>query len=410
MPTIKNASHAIIYKDPTHQHCCNQASLKRLSNGEVVVVFNEERFPFHHDSGQTVLIRSFDEGMSWDQSTVKVVLPFTQIMGNWDCGISEISPGNLMINVCLNGYYKRGTKPLTPSWSGEPVTEEWGDWTWTYLLKTWLGTVVLKSSDNGHTWSSPIPVNVRPLKHGGTRLGVWPLADGGILMGVYGAIRSYYGSGDELETPRAALIRSDDGGDNWEYYSTLAYDPASIISYTEPALVQLDDGRMIAMLRTGAAPSKEAKNLAFVVSEDHGFSWTQPKFTNIWGYPAELIKLHDGRILMIYGYRRKPYGVRGCLSPDGVTWDVANEFVITEGGVPKVVSEEKSSAVQTHIAVSGLPQRKEISQDHPGFYQHIGYPSAVQMPDGSILCAYHEWSDDPRPIQYVKSIRFEVAE
>ena len=48
-----------------------------------------------------------------------------------------------------------------------------------------------------------------------------------------------------------------------------------------------------------------------VVSEDDGFSWTPPKWTNIWGYPPELIALQDGRYLMIYGYRRPPYGMRG---------------------------------------------------------------------------------------------------
>lgn len=408
MTQITDVSHAVIYKDPEHKHCCNQASIKQLSNGEVVVVFNEERFPFHHDSGQTVLMRSRDGGDSWDEATRQVVLPFTQTMGNWDCGITEISPDNLMINVCLNAFYKRGTVPQMPSWSGEPVTEEWGDWTWTYLLKTWLGTIVLKSSDNGATWSTPIPVNVRPLKHGGTRLGVWTMPNGAILMGVYGSIRNY-GLGDEFETIRAAIIRSDDGGDNWEYYSTLAYDAASIIGYSEPALVRLDDGRLVCMLRTGANPSKEAKNLAFVVSEDEGFSWSQPRFTNIWGYPAELINLQDGRILMVYGYRRPPYGVRACISQDGLDWDVANEFVLTTGGVPASVTEEKSTAVQTHIPVSGVAQNRQIDREHPGFYQHIGYPSIAQLQDGSLLCAYHEWSDDPRPIQYVRSIRFSLS-
>jgi sialidase-1 len=36
------------------------------------------------------------------------------------------------------------------------------------------------------------------------------------------------------------------------------------------------------------------------LSEDDGFSWTPPKWTSIWGYPAELIALQDGRYLMIY--------------------------------------------------------------------------------------------------------------
>ena len=56
------------------------------------------------------------------------------------------------------------------SWSTGPVTDEWGDWSWTFKTKAWLGTFVVKSKDRGKTWSEPIPVNVRPLKHGGCRL------------------------------------------------------------------------------------------------------------------------------------------------------------------------------------------------------------------------------------------------
>ena len=35
-----------------------------------------------------------------------------------------------------------------------------------------------------------------------------------------------------------------------------------------------------------------------------------------------------------------------------------------------------------------------IDWNNPGIYQHIGYPSVVQMPDGTIVASYHEWSDD----------------
>ena len=54
---------------------------------------------------------------------------------------------------------------------------------------------------------------------------------------------------------------------------------------------------------------------------------------------------------MVYGYRRPPYGVRGCVCDDGITWDVANEFTIREGGVPAA------------------------HYDNPGIFQHIGYPA-----------------------------------
>lgn len=407
MTVVKNVSHHVIYKDPNLAHGCNQVVVKQLRNGEVMAVFNEERFPFHHDSGQTVLIRSSDWGKTWDLASKLVVLPYTATTGNWDCGLAELTDGTLLVNLTVCGFFKRGMKPEQPSWSAKPLTEEWGDWTWAHRLQSWLGTFVLKSADNGYTWSELIPVNVRPLKHAGTRLGCWRLPNGAVLMGVYGRIRGY-GEEGEYETTRSALIRSDDNGENWEYYSTLAYDPAGIIDYEEPALLRLADSRLVCMLRTHVNPSGDAKNLAMVVSEDDGFSWTLPRWTNIWGYPAELVDLKDGRVLMVYGYRRPPYGVRGCISEDGVTWDVKNEFVIREGGVPRATRGAAPTTFRLN-PVAGLHEVGEINWEHPGIYQHIGYPSVTQLTDGTILVAYHEWSDDPQPIQYVMCTRFELV-
>jgi hypothetical protein len=92
---------------------------------------------------------------------------------------------------------------------------------------------------------------------------------------------------------------------------------------------------------------------------------------------------------MVYGYRRPPYGTRGCVSEDGVRWDRANEFVIREGGVPRLPS---------------------INQEHPGVYQHIGYPSVCQLEDGTIVAAYHEWTEEADPIQIVRCARFTLAD
>lgn len=408
MSHIKNISHHLLDKDQSLSHCYNQVNMRLLKNGEIIAIYNEERFPYHHDTGQTVIIRSRDGGQSWDPSTRQIVLPYTANMANWDCGIAELDDGTLLISLTMCAFFKRGIRPEQPSWSAEPMTEEWGDWTWAYRLRNWIGTYVLKSTDNGQKWGAPIPVNVLPLKHAGTRLGCWPMPDGSILMGVYGRIRGY-GEEGEGESTRSALIRSDDNGENWEYYSTLAYDAASIVDYEEPALLRLKDGRMICFLRTHVNPSSDAKNLAIVISEDNGFSWTLPKWTSIWGYPAELITLQDGRYLMVYGYRRPPYGVRGVISEDGVTWDVKNEFVIRAGGVPgQSASEQPASTLIDPI--SGRKRSGAVDWKNPGLYQHIGYPSVVQMPDGTIVVGYHEWSDDSQPIQYVLNTRFTIGE
>lgn len=401
---ISDISHHTIYKH--RSHCVNQIASRVLANGDVVAVFNEERYPYHHDSGQTLLIRSVDGGRTWDESSLQVVLPWSDTTGNWDCGFCEIADGTWLVNLTITGFFKRGVKPEQPSWSNRPHTPEWGDWTWAYKTQGWLGTAVVKSSDEGKTWSQPIPVNIRPLKHGGCRLGCWQLPSGSLLMGLYGRIRGY-GEEGENESTRSALMRSDDNGDNWEYYSTLAYDAASIIDYEEPALLRLRDGRMVCFMRTHVNPSSDAKNLVMVVSEDEGFSWTPPKWTNIWGYPAELIALQDGRYLMIYGYRRPPYGVRGVVSENGIDWDVGNEFTIREGGVPgdSIATKPGSSLNPASASVAGA-----VDWHNPGLFQHIGYPSVVQIDDGTIVASYHEWSDDAQPLQYVRCTRFRLGD
>ncbi len=402
MGKISDIRHHVIYRHA--KHCVNQIAARTLSSGEIVAVFNEERYPYHHDSGQTLLTRSADGGVSWSEP--EIVLPWTDTTGNWDCGICELADGSLIVNLTITAFFKRGVNPEQPSWSSKPWTDEWGNWTWAYKTQGWLGTFVLKSTDRGRSWSAPIPCNVRPLKHGGCRVGCWQLPSSGLLMGLYGRIRGY-GEEGEGESTRSALIRSDDGGVNWEYYSTIAYDPASIIDYEEPALVRLQDGRLVCFMRTHVNPSSDAKNMVMTISEDDGFSWTPPKWTNIWGYPADMIALADGRYLMVYGYRRPPYGVRGIVSEDGVSWDVADEFVIREGGVPRI--SDPSQPTSSLGSAAGLGHVSGgIEFKNPGLFQHIGYPTVVQAPDGQIACCYHEWSDDAAPLQFVQCTRFRV--
>ena len=57
---------------------------------------------------------------------------------------------------------------------------------------------------------------------------------------------------------------------------------------------------------------------------------------------------------------------------------------------------------------SGKIAEGGVDPNHPGIYQHIGYPSVVQTKDGSIVCSYHEWSGDAKPLQYVRCTRFRL--
>ena len=90
MTAIRNVTHHDIFRHP--EHCVNQIATRVLKNGDLVAVFNEERFPFHHDSGQTLLIRSADGGKTWTRSP-RSCCPGRDTTGNWDCGICELADG-----------------------------------------------------------------------------------------------------------------------------------------------------------------------------------------------------------------------------------------------------------------------------------------------------------------------------
>ena len=91
-------------------------------------------------------------------------------------------------------------------------------------------------------------------------------------------------------------------------------------------------------------------------SDDGGGTWVHPFPTHLWGYPPHLLVLADGRVLCSYGYRRPPYGERACVSPDGITWDPANETI--------------------------------LSQDAPN--GDLGYPASVELGGGKILTVYYQ--------------------
>jgi hypothetical protein len=80
-----------------------------------------------------------------------------------------------------------------------------------------------------------------------------------------------------------------------------------------------------------------------------------PRPIGVWGLPSHLLRLKDSRLLMTYGHRRKPYGNQARVSSDnGQTWSEA-------------------------MIVSG-----------DGKGGDLGYPSTVQLGDGSLLTVWYE--------------------
>ena len=381
---IKNneIEHVLAYNNSNY--ACNQGSIIKLNNDELFLGYNQERGLIHADSGQSCFIKSNDDGKTWDVNTNKVIWPFNEYQGNWDCAFSQISDGSILMHTRVCSFIKSSALKVNSPQSFGGTTPDKSE-----RLKRQTGYSLLKSYDLGVTWDEPIPVNTSPNSEsgfaaysvGGSGAGhIIELSDGGLLMPLHGSItKEFVAQGGEQA--RTFVLRSDDKGNNWEYWSTVAHDSSEILSFCEPAMAKLKNGKLICLMRCEVLPGSRFDNMWFVESADDGSSWSSPKRTNLWGYPADIIQLHDDRVLAVYGYRKAPWGVKGCLSDNGVDWDVKNEFDIRIGGV----------------ADSNFFQ-----------YWHIGYPTVTQCKNKTIVVAYHEYSKGNIPVQEMWVSRFEI--
>lgn len=353
----KDLSYVTIFADPRYS-CC-EPNLERLPNGDVVCTFQQT--VEGHDTGNILMTRSKDNGRTWDQNNAVTVFPRGSDFGQNLAGITRLSDSSLIAVTMQFQFFFEGRHTQG---SGAPMRfhEKLGRGQSEQGVSEIEGIYIRKSGDNGYTWEEKIKVNIAPFRIAYVRDSIIEMPDGTLLLPLCGLKYDRY---DGLsEALMSFLLRSDDKGETWHYYGWIAIDPAGLRTLEEPGLVRLLDGRLLAMLRSHNKPRRDPPGgyLYQAVSEDGGTTFSQAKRTELWGYPADLINLRDGRVLCVYSYRMYPDpGVRGCVSRDGLTWKPEDIFVIKS--IPDLAPER----------------------------MHIGYPSSVQFDDGTILTAYHVW-------------------
>lgn len=176
------------------------------------------------------------------------------------------------------------------------------------------------------------------------------------LMPLYGYLRRPCTGGNN-----SYVVRSADGGKTWQIVTIAAQindNAGHSTGFNETALAQLSGGKIVAMMRSADDQhnNPEADGSLFEsTSTDDGMTWSAPVKTPIWGYPANLLVLKNGDLLCTYGYRRRPFGIRACLSHDGgATWDMAHEFVLRDDsyngtlGYPKTKMNADDSLVTVY--------------------------------------------------------------
>ena len=166
----------------------------------------------------------------------------------------------------------------------------------------------------------------------------------------------YVGTGTIDGKYKIGVEESRNDGKSWKLISTIAIpDGMSYNDLHEPHAVEVSHGKLLMMIRYN--PKDFSQNfMQQSESTDGGKTWTTLHPTPIWGFPPHLIRLTNGWVLAVYGVRRPVYSERACLSKDGgKTWDIDNEIILCQN----------------------------INGD-------LGYPASVQLDDGSILTIYYQ--------------------
>jgi hypothetical protein len=153
---------------------------------------------------------------------------------------------------------------------------------------------------------------------------------------------------------RVVCIRTKDGGRTWDLESFIGPEPEGFSIM--PSSVRLSPKRILTAIRRKEGPEHFIDAWA---TNDNGKSWdflNRPVASTggSVGNPPSMIKLRDGRLVITYGFRSAPYGIRAKISLDeGQTWN--SEIVL---------------------------------RDDAGTWD-LGYPRTVQRGDGKLVTVYY---------------------
>jgi len=223
-------------------------------------------------------------------------------------------------------------------------------------LKEWQPIrlpAVCRSRDAGSTWTRDGRV-VSNRRCALVPYGpVLALPDG--CLGVF-----LYGTGLEFNRQAAHssfFFVSDDDGRTWRFRSAVSENA------NETYGLVLPDGSLLAVSRTDGD-----EHLESFLSDDCGRLWRNSGPVTMGGqHPGHLLLLADGRVLLTCGIRTR--GLRGIggrfFIPESRRWDASWVLVDFHGRWE-----------------AGYPENVRMKPD-------CGYPSSVQMDDGTIVTAYY---------------------
>ncbi|MCX6991956.1 MAG: sialidase family protein [Kiritimatiellaeota bacterium] len=339
VPTVPGAEQVIVYKKDG-VYACFPSLATDPDTGYLYSSFGTKVKQSHIDpTGGSACMESRDGGRTWQE--VKAIPPTAR--GERPGSVFKAADGTL---VEIGQYF----------WRRYPA-EQKPELQKKYYIRdncgpgpgkvaTCTGGFLRRSTDGGKTWETTEIPELDAYMAASSGWSCCQLVDGTVL-------RAFMVKKAAQDSCDCYVVRTKDG----KTYDVVRamWDPNRKEDVTEENIVHvMNNGTVWMMARIGELSPDDFMWQAF--SEDGGKTWRTVK-TEIKGHPpSSVIRLQDGRLLLTYGYRHVPYGIRAVLSKDdGRTWQTDQVQVLRTDG----------------------------------YNFDLGYPYSVQLKDGTIVTVYY---------------------
>lgn len=323
----KHADHGIVHRSDG-EFCAGPWASGMFETADALILnFQRARVNYGNAAGLdqdtiarnavTVSARSFDRGQTWNREPLQehTDTTFAPHDGIGE-GIADLGPLDLADRNTL-------IWSLSPE-SGTAASRPY----------------VRVSKDAGRNWSRPYRVPLNGMGAASAHASHMVRSDGRSML-----MLTQISQDGFARRPMAFLGTVD--GSTWQFLSfvtriddafgaadgdwTKAGSPALAgHRWYHPRTVELRSGRILCTLHCQRDPRGNTWSEVYC-SDDGGATWGFLSRINDFGAPTSLVRMRDGRLVAVYGYRLPPYGVRATVSEDdGESW--GPEIILRDDG------------------------------------------------------------------------------
>ena len=339
-------------------------TVSRLPGGALAMVCSGFRLAHVCPFGKAVISYSFDDGETWTLPAPYIDTPFD----DRDGGIAVFGDNRVIVTSFNNNLFTQ-TDALENY--AIPQGRKDCDLRKAYIEmlakmdveEKYVGSTYKISDDGGFTFSelkySPVMAPHGPC----------PLPNGELLY----VGRKFYSHNNDVEGDKDIYCYKLNKYDEFEMVCTIKNNTG--YDWEEPYAFAVSEEHIIVHIRVEQDGETHLSYIMQSESFDGGKTFSEARKIGLeHGMPSYIMRHSSGILVATYSYRKGAMGQHVMFSKDeGKTWDV--DYVLTD---------------DTNI-------------------WDLGYPSSVEMPDGSLLTVYYQYNEEAEACE-IKQCRWNIPE